>query len=435
MSFLIIIAAIAVLLFLTIKKVSPFIALLLVTLMVGFLYGLPFPKLMKAVQDGVGSTLGSMALILCLGAMQGRILEKSGAATVISQSLMKTFGKDHLQWAVLLMGFLVGIPLFYNAGFVILVPFVFTIAASAGVPLLYVAMPMAASLSVTHGFLPPHPGPVALAAIFKASIGKTILYGMMVALPLVWIAGVLFGKRFRHRGPMVTEEITATTDTAGLPTARASIWIALLSVLLIAIPAALINIIPADNPVYPFLMAIGEPVLAMLIAALLAGYWLGIRKGMNMATLMGHYGSAIESIAIIMMVIAAGGAFKQVLTESGVANEVASLVARYEFPPLVAGWLVAAAIRVMIGSATVSALTAAGIVAPIVQAGGVSPEWMVLSVGAGSLFFSHVNDTGFWMFKEYFRLTVKETLLSWTIMETIVSIGGLLLVLLYAALM
>ena len=198
MSILILVAAILLLLFLTLNKVSPFIALLLVTIAVGLAYGLSFPVVMKSIQDGIGNLLGSMALILCLGAMQGRLLEKTGVATVISNYLMDKFGKKYLQWAVLLMGFLVGIPLFYNAGFVILVPFVFTIAASAGVPLLYVAMPMAASLSVTHGFLPPHPGPVGLAAIFKASIGKTMLYGLLVAIPVVWLAGILFGKRFRY---------------------------------------------------------------------------------------------------------------------------------------------------------------------------------------------------------------------------------------------
>jgi gluconate transporter len=370
-----------------------------------------------------------MALILCLGAMQGRLLEKSGAAFVISRYLMQAFGKSNLQWAVLLMGFLVGIPLFYNAGFVILVPFVFTIAASAGVPLLYVAIPMAASLSVTHGFLPPHPGPIGLATIFKASIGKTILYGMLIAVPAVCLAGILFGKRFRHVGviPVVPE---AEVDKKDLPPALTSILIALLPVVLIAVPAALLPFLPTGQIFSNILAGIGDPVMAMLLTAVTAGYFLGIKRGMSVSALMTQYASAIESIAVIMMVIAAGGAFKNVLTQSGVADEVASIISNNSFPPLVAGWLVAAAIRVIIGSATVAGLTAAGILAPLVLAGGVSPEMMVLSVGAGSVFCSHVNDTGFWMFKEFFGLTVKETLLSWTIMESIISVAGLLLVLL-----
>lgn len=429
MSIVIIIAAILILLFLTIKKVSPFLALLVVSLLVGLAYGLPFGKLMQTIQAGVGNILGSMALILCLGAMQGRMLEKSGAAVVISRYLMKKFGVRHLQWAVLLMGFLVGIPLFYNAGFVILVPFVFTIAASASVPLLYVAIPMAASLSVTHGFLPPHPGPVGLASLFNASLGKTILYGLIVAVPVVCIAGILFGRRFIRTGNKVNFT-TVAPEEENLPSALTSILVALLPVLLIALPAALVPVLPDSSVILKVLLALGEPVFAMLIAALSAGYFLGLRKGMTVTEIMGHYGSAIESIALIMMVIAAGGAFKEVLTVTGVAKEVAAFVTGYQFPPLVAGWLVAAAIRIIIGSATVAGLTAAGVLAPLVVATGVSPEWMVLSVGAGSVFCSHVNDTGFWMFKEYFGLTVKETVFSWTIMESIVSVSGLILVLL-----
>lgn len=427
---LILLCAILLLLFLTMNKVSPFLALMIVTIGVGLAFGLSFPVLMKAIQTGIGDMLGSMALILCFGAMQGRLLEKTGVALVISRFLMHRFGRSKLQWAVLLMGFLVGIPLFYNAGFVILVPFVFTIAASAGVPILYVAMPMAASLSVTHGFLPPHPGPVGLASIFNASIGKTMLLGLLVAIPVVWLAGILFGKRFLHGPPYKADQSVINEDPAALPSPAISIGIALLPILLIAIPAGLLQVIPQDKFPAALLQAIGDPVMAMMISTALAAYLLAIRRGMKMSELMDHYSKALESIAMIMMIIAAGGAFKQVLTESGVADEVAKMISGHGFPPLVAGWLVAAAIRIMIGSATVAGLTAAGIIAPLVHASGVSPELMVLSVGAGSVFCSHVNDTGFWMFKEYFGISVKETILSWTIMESIVSLAGLLMVIL-----
>lgn len=430
MSVLILLCAIIFLLFLTLNKVSPFLALLLVSIGVGLAYGLPFQVLMKSIQTGIGDMLGSMALILCFGAMQGRLLEKTGVAQVISRFLMRRFGRSKLQWAVLLMGFLVGIPLFYNAGFVILVPFVFTIAASAGVPLLYVAMPMAASLSVTHGFLPPHPGPVGLAAIFNASIGKTMLLGLLAALPVVWLAGILFGKRFLNQPPYDRKESESEADTVSLPSPITSIFIALLPILLIAIPAAILQFIPSGGLIAGCLQAAGDPVMAMMLSVAIAAYVLGIRRGMTISMLMDQYARALESIALIMMVIAAGGAFKQVLTESGVAGEVARMISGNAFPPLVAGWLVAAAIRVMIGSATVAGLTAAGILAPLVQTSGVSPELMVLSVGAGSVFCSHVNDTGFWMFKEYFGISVKETLLSWTLMESIVSVAGLLMVIL-----
>jgi gluconate transporter len=429
MSFLIILLALGLLFWMTLNKWSPFLALLAATLLIGLLNGMPVPDLMRAMEKGVGSMLGSMALILCLGAMQGKVLEKTGAATVISRYLMNRFGRSGIQWAVLLMGLLVGIPLFYNAGFVILVPFVFTIAASARVPLLYVAIPMASALSVTHGFLPPHPGPVSLASIFNASIGKTMLYGLLVTVPLVWIAGIEFGKRFRHFGTIpLLEDKQEQEET--LPSINASMLVALLPVLLIALPALLVNFLPANSRILKLTQAIGDPVLAMLIAALAAGYVLCIRRGISVQTLMQYFGSAIEGIAVIMMVIAGGGALKQVLTDTGIAGQVADFFTQYAFPPLIAGWLVAASIRIIIGSATVAGITAAGILAPLVASTGVSPEWMVLSVGAGSVFCSHVNDTGFWMFKEYYGLTVKETLLSWTIMESIISVLGLLLILL-----
>ncbi|GAO43428.1 GntT/GntP/DsdX family permease [Flavihumibacter petaseus] len=431
MSVLIIVLAIGLLFWLTLNKVLPFIALLLVTILIGLAFGMSLNELLKAMQDGIGSMLGSMALILCFGAIQGRLLEKTGAATVISRFLMDKLGRQHIQWAVLLMGFLVGIPLFYNAGFVILVPFVFTIAASARLPLLYVAIPTASALSVTHGFLPPHPGPVGLAAIFHASIGKTILYGLLVAVPTVCLAGVVFGRRFRHHSVMPREAATLET-TEALPPVGRSIAVSLLPVFLIAMSAGIGPFLPEESLLRTILAAIGDPVIALMITVGAASWFLGWARGVKTVTIMDHYGKAIESVAIIMMVIAAGGALKEVLTKSGVAAEVAGFISGNQFPPLVAGWLVAAGIRVVIGSATIAGLTAAGILAPLVAAGSVSPEWMLLSCGAGSLFCSHVNDTGFWMFKEYFGLTVKETLLSWTMMETIISVAGLLLILLFS---
>lgn len=429
MSFLIILLALALLFWMTLRKWSPFLALMAAALLIGLLNGMSIPVITKAIEKGVGAILGSMALILCLGAMQGKVLEKTGAATVISRYLMEKFGRKGIQWAVLFMGLLVGIPLFYNAGFVILVPFVFTIAASARVPLLYVAIPLSASLSVTHGFLPPHPGPVALASIFNASIGKTMLYGLLVTIPIVWVAGIEFGKRFRNSG-RIPETSTVIEDEKALPPVGASIAVALLPVILIAIPALLVPMVGEQTLFARIALAIGEPVFAMLVSAIAAGYFICLRRGTSVAELMGYYGSGIESIAMIMMIIAGGGALKQVLTETGVADQVGTILTHYAFPPLIAGWLVSASIRIITGSATVAGITAAGILAPLVQSSGVSPEWMVLSVGAGSIFCSHVNDTGFWMFKEYYGLTVKETLLSWTIMESIISVFGLILVLL-----
>jgi Gnt-I system high-affinity gluconate transporter len=430
MSFVIIAAGILVLLFLTLKKVSPFLALLIVSLLTGLALGMPFSKVTTSIQAGIGSTLGSMALILCMGAMLGKLLEGSGAAAQISNYLIKKFGEKNIQWAVLITGFLVGIPLFYNAGFVILVPIIFSIAKESGVSILQIAIPMAASLSVTHGFLPPHPGPLGLASVFKADIGKTLLYGLIIAIPTVIIAGPLFSKLLKGIDAKPTAPFFEKNETKEMPSVLISFSMALLPVLLIA-AAALINLFSKEkNQITESIIFVGDPVVALLLSVLSAGYFLGIQKRKTVKEVMVLFSDAVAGIAMIMMIIAAGGAFKQVLTDSGVGDEIAELAKRYQFSPLIAGWLIAAILRVTLGSATVAGIMAAGIVLPFLAGSNTNPELMVLSVGAGSLMFSHVNDTGFWMFKEYFNLSLKQTFLSWSLMETIVSVMGLLGVLL-----
>lgn len=432
MSFLIIIAGILLLLFLTLKKVSPFLALLIVSVLTGLALGMPFAKVTASVQNGVGSTLGSMALILCMGAMLGKLLEVSGAAGQISNYLIKKFGTSNVQWAVLITGFLVGIPLFYNAGFVIMVPIVFSIAKESGISILQIAIPMASSLSVTHGFLPPHPGPLGLASVFKAEVGKILLYGLVIAIPTVVIAGPLFSKLLKgiDAKPSVSFLDKKENGIKEKPSVSESFSMALLPVLLIAMAALINEFTKEKNQLTELLIFLGDPVVALLLSVLTAGYLLGIRKGNSMPEVMQLFGDAVAGIAMIMMIIAAGGAFKQVLTDSGVGDEIAALAKRYQFSPLIAGWLIAAILRVTLGSATVAGLMAAGIVLPVLAGSNTIPELMVLSVGAGSLMFSHVNDTGFWMFKEYFNLSLKQTFLSWSLMETIVSVMGLLGVLL-----
>jgi Gnt-I system high-affinity gluconate transporter len=350
------------------------------------------------------------------------MIEVSGAARQISDTLIEKFGRERLPWAVMCTGLLVGIPLFYNAGFVILVPLVFSIALTSKVPLLWVAIPMAASLSVTHGFLPPHPGPTAIASIFHADLGKVLIYGLIIAVPVIVIAGPLFANVVRR---MKVAEIMPAPDTNSIPNmpgVKLSFSLAVFPVFLIAV-ATVSKVFLGIN--HPVIQLLAEPVFALLLAFFLAGYFLGWKRGLSMNQMMGFVQDSVSGIAMIMMIIAAGGAFKQVLIDSGVANEVAAHASRWSVSPLVLAWLIAALVRVCIGSATIAGLTAAGIVSTIAQGPGVNPELMVLSIGAGSLMFSHVNDTGFWMFKEYFNLSLKQTFLSWTAMETIVSITGL----------
>ncbi len=422
MSLLIVAGCILFLLVLILLKLNPLLALLIVSILAGLLLGIEPDKVIKAIQTGVGDTLAGLALVLGLGAMFGKMIEISGAARQISDALVRKFGKERLPWAMMLTGLVVGIPLFYNAGFVILIPLVFSIAQTSQVPLLWIAIPMAASLSVTHGFLPPHPGPTAIASIFKADLGKTLLYGLLLALPIVVVAGPLFGnfvKRMKTGAIMSAPTVDVIEDP---PSVMLSFSLAIFPVLLISLATFGKSFLGFNSP---FIALLGEPVFALLLALLLACYFLGKRRGLSLPKMMGFLQDSISSIAMIMMVIAAGGGFKQVLIDSGVAKEVAMTASHLSLSPLVLAWLIAALVRVSVGSATVAGLMAAGIVSSLAQGPGVQPELMVLSVGAGSLMFSHVNDTGFWMFKEYFNLTLKQTFLSWSIMESIVSILGL----------
>ncbi len=424
MSLIIVLLGIILLFILILRKLSPMIALLIVALFTGLCLGMPVAKVTAAITSGVGSTLGSMAMVLALGAMMGKMIEDSGAARKIVSILMQTFGFKNIQWAVLLTGLLVGIPLFYNAGFVVLIPLVFAIASATGLPKLYIGIPMAAALSITHGFLPPHPGPVALSAIFDADLGKTLMYGLLLSVPIAIIAGIFFPRLIIKKGQIAAVETTLFANEEGLPSAFKSFFVALLPVVIIVAGTIGVGVLD-DSALKTFFLFIADPTVALLISVVLTVMIqdVSIQKAMDSCT------EGVKSVAMIILIIAAGGAFKQILVDSGVGNTVAAIAAPMQLSPLFLGWLLTAALRVTLGSATVAALTASGMVLPLLTP-GVSPELMVLSVGAGSLMFSHVNDTGFWMFKEYFGLTLKQTFLTWTVMESIVSFLGLLGVLL-----
>jgi len=434
MTFIIIIAAIALQVFLTAKKVSPFLSLLIVAIVAGLCLGIPPAALLKSIEKGVGSTLGGLALIICLGAILGKILEVSGGAEQIATTLIKGFGLKNIQWAVLLTGFLIGIPLYYNAGFVILVPLVFMLARKTGLPLLYIAVPMAASLSTTHCFLPPHPGPVVLVNAFKANMGKVLLYGICIAIPAVIIAGPLLGRLLQKIKVDISffsnEE---PVEQKKLPAVFPSFIIALLPVLLITLAVMAGYFLADDAVLKKILLFTGDSTIALLITVLVAFYYFGIRRGIAMEVQMKWLSTAISGIAMILLIITAGGVLKQVLQDSGTGDYIASFSSKWQMPPLLFGWIVTALLRVTIGSATVAGITAAGVVSPLVATGVVSPELMVLAVGAGSVFGSHINDSGFWMYKEFFKLTLKQTFLSWTVMETLISIIGLIGVLILDA--
>ncbi len=425
MTILIIILAIGLQIFLSIKKVSPFLSLLIVAILAGLCLGMKPEALLKSIEAGVGSTLGGLALIICLGAVLGKILEESGAAEKIAVTLIKSFGEKNIQWAVLLTGFLIGIPLYYNAGFIILVPLVFMLAKKTGLPLLYIAIPMAASLSTTHCFLPPHPGPVVLINAFKADTGKTLLYGICIAIPAVIIAGPLLGRQLKKVSSSDVNLFNTTAiSSKALPGALPSFLIALLPVILITIAVLAENFLERGLLQSIFLF-LGNSTIALLLSVLAAFFYFGILQKVKMETQMQWLSTAISGIAMILLIITAGGVFKQVLTDSGTGDYIASFSNKWNMPPLLFAWVVTALLRVMIGSATVAGITAAGVVAPLLAQHNVSPELMVLAVGSGSVFGSHINDSGFWMYKEFFKLSLKQTFLSWTVMETIISVVGL----------
>ena len=409
-------------------KLNAFISFIIVCVFVGVFQEMKLDRIVEAIQIGMGNTLGFLVMILGLGAMLGKLVSDSGAAQRITSKLVSSFGIKYIQWAVVVAGFIVGIPMFYSVGFVILIPLVFTIAASTGLPLIYVGLPMLASLSVTHGFLPPHPAPTAIAGMFNADIGKTLLYGIIIAIPTIIVAGPLFTRTIKNIKATPLKEFynPIVLKEEEMPAMGISLFTTLLPIILILCSTLFTLFVPGEFLLKEVIVFIGNPVIAMLISVLVAIYALGISRGKKMPELMSSVSSSVSSITMILLIIAGAGALKQILVASGVSDYIGALLNGSSISPLILAWFIATVIRVCVGSATVAGLTAAGIALPLIQNTGVSPELMVLAIGSGSLMLSHVNDGGFWMFKEYFNLTVKETLSTWTVMETTVGIMGLI---------
>ncbi|MDN3689741.1 gluconate:H+ symporter [Cyclobacterium jeungdonense] len=409
-------------------KVEPFIAFLLTSLAAGLSLGIPLETISGSIQRGIGSLMGALLIVISLGAMLGKVVADSGAAQRIALFLTQSFGQHRLQWSVALTAFIVGIPLFFNVGFVLLVPLVFSVSYQYNIPAMVVGIPMLAALSVTHGLLPPHPGPVALVAQFDAHMGTTLIYGLILAVPMVILAGPLYGKLPYFKSMKVRPLAVFSAKpkpVEELPGLVNSLFTALLPVfLLIVLSLVSLNFSP-ESPGYGWIQFFSDPNVVMLVSLIWATYSLGISRGQRMAQIMEGYGSAVKDIALILLIIAGAGAYKEVLMDSGVSAEIGASLEQLAVNSLILGWLIAAVIRISVGSATVAALTAAGIISPLVASGGGDPNLMVLAIGSGSLIFSHVNDGGFWLVKEYFNLSIKQTFLSWTLMETVVAILGL----------
>ena len=422
------IGILALFLLVAVIRLNTFISFILVALGIGIFQGMPLNQLVGSLEKGIGNILGFLVMILGFGAMLGKLVAESGAAQRITEGLVAYFGVKNTKMAVMLTGFLVGITLFYSVGFVILVPLVFTVAVSTGLPLIQVALPMLASLSVTHGFLPPHPAPSALSVMFEADLGKTLLYGFIVSIPAILISGpvlVRFLPKVQAR-PIKEFQASRVFTKEEMPGLGISLITTLLPVLIIGIATVLIELNSLSAQTTTVVEFIGNPVIALLITVLFAAYVLGIRRGKSVKEVMDIYANSIKGITMVLLIIAGSGALKQILVDSGVSQEIGVMLEGINISPLIIAWFIATVIRFTVGSATVAGLTAAGIVLPLVSATDVSPELMVLAIGSGSLMLSHLNDSGFWLFKEYFNLTIKETLSTWTVMETSIGICGLL---------
>ena len=415
-------------LLITLFKFNGFISFILVAIGIGIAQGMQLNYIVDSIENGIGNTLGFLVMILGFGAMLGKLVAESGAAQQITNGLIKIFGVNYTKVAVMLTGFIVGITMFYSVGFVILVPLVFTVAKATGLSLIGIGLPMLASLSVTHGFLPPHPAPSALSVMFEADIGKTLIYGVLLSIPAILISGPLLTRFLPKVEAKPLKEFMTTTvfKQDELPSLFNSLSTALLPVLLIGFSTLISLLIQEESILSKCFNFIGNPVIALLLTLLLGTYSLGISRGKTMNQIMKTYADAVSGITMVLLVISGAGALKQILIDSGVSDYIGGILELSSMSPLLIGWIIATLIRFSVGSATVAGLTTAGIVLPLVQNTNVSPELMVLSIGSGSLMLSHVNDSGFWLFKEYFNLTVKETLSTWTIMETSIGISGLI---------
>ena len=428
MTFLIIfLCIVALVLMITWGKINALLAFLVVSIAAGLFLGIPFDKVIGSVQKGIGDTLGSLVIIIAFGAMLGKLVADSGAAQKIASVMMNVFGEKYIQWAFVVTGFIIGIPLFYGVGFVLMVPLIFSVVYQYKLPAVYIGLPMLAALSVTFGFLPPHPSPTALVVQFHANMGMTLFYGLIIAIPAIIIAGPLFARTLKniHSQPLETFHGTTKPEDQ-LPGGFSSFLSALLPVILLMATTFGTYFVTPGTLIGQVLAFFAEPAVVMLISLAVATYTLGTRQGSTIKNIMNTYSEAVKDIAMILLIIGAAGSLKQVLTDSGVSEQIAAQLHTVPIQPLVLAWLIAALIRVCVGSATVAGITTAGILAPVILQSTVNPSLMVLSIGAGSLAFSHVNDSGFWLFKEYFNLSIKDTFLSWTMMETIVSVVGLI---------
>ncbi len=433
---LLLIASIALLLFLVmVVKLHAFISLLVSSIFMGLVSGMDISSIMGTIQKGMGGTLGFIATVVGLGAMFGKMLEISGGAERLARFFIKSFGKEKAPWAMVLSGFLISIPVFFDVGFIILVPLIYALAKETKKSLLIYAIPLLAGLAVTHSFVPPTPGPILVAQLVGADLGKVIIFGVIAGIPAAILAGPLFGKYIGEKIHVSTpafieyDDAVISKDDKELPSFGTVITLILIPIVLILMNTVASAFLTNESAkaIFGF---IGHPFFALILACILSFIVLGKFKGLSKEEVSSVASAALNSTGLIILVTGAGGVFKQVLIDSGIGTKLAEKLATYPFSPIILAFLIALVIRIAAGSATVSMTTAGAIIAPMLASFQVEPALLVIAIASGATAFSHVNDSGFWLVKQYLGLNEKQTLQSWTVMETIIGFTGLIMALL-----
>ncbi|WP_346830000.1 gluconate:H+ symporter [Pseudomonas abietaniphila] len=422
------IAIIALIVLIARFRLNPFVVITLVSVGLALVAGMPATSVVSSYEGGVGKTLGHIALVVALGTMLGKMMAESGGAEQVARTLIDRFGERNAHWAMVCIAFLVGLPLFFEVGFVLLVPIAFTVARRVGVSILMVGLPMVAGLSVVHALVPPHPAAMLAVQAYQASVGQTLFYAILIGIPTAIIAGPLYAKfivphiQLPDENPLA-KQFLDREPRKQLPGFAITMTTILLPVLLMLL-GGWANLISTPGSAFnSFLLFIGNSVIALLLATLLSFWTLGIAQGFNRDAILKFTQECLAPTASITLLVGAGGGLNRILVDSGVTNEIVSLAQDFHLSPLLMGWLFAALMRVATGSATVAMTTASGIVAPVAMGLGYPhPELLVLATGAGSVIFSHVNDGGFWLIKEYFNMTVAQTFKTWTVLETLISV-------------
>lgn len=421
--------AVAFLLFLILYlRLHAFLALLLASFALGFMTGMSPAKLLKSVQTGFGEALGFIAVVVALGAIIGRFLEHSGGGRHLADWLLEKFGEKHTPWALLTAAFLVGLPIFFEVGFIILVPLAWSLARESKKSLLYYGLPMACALTVVHAMVPPHPAPAAAAQMFHADLGKTILWGIAVSIPMAIAGGIGYGLWISKKMFVPVPEIATKEVVVENPPGVLQVLMLLLLPVGLIFLSTFVNL--GDSKADNLFTLIGHPFVALLATTLLTLVVFGAQRGMDRLQISSMANESLGPIGALLAIMGGGGAFKQVIVDSGVGPYAGQLLASSAISPVLVAYFVATALRVAQGSATVAIITAAGIVAPLVAGiPGQSPELLVLALCAGGTVLSHVNDAGFWIVNQYFGMTVPETLRTWTVMKVITSLVGIAIIL------